>query len=161
LDFKYNMTKENMLDTLKHWRALKFLRELSSLEHGRSVSELQGGTYFFISPHYLVTNNLDYTRLWNRSIVNRYPNFNLDYYEVHYTQQLQIHVMVFVSGKDASILHKLNGKSHYKVTLAAVPFDNEINTLVSLPYERVLEASLHITPSKDQEDMYLLEATVR
>jgi hypothetical protein len=161
LDFSYHQTRENMFSSLKEIRMLSNLRELAPREHGKSVSELPSGTYFFLSPYNLVTNTKDTTRFWSRSIVSKDPQFIVDYYEVHYVSAKKIDLIAYVTEKDATKLHQLDGYSKQKVTLAPSPFDEKTNTLVSLPYYRILEAEVHITRSDDGEDMYLLDSVVQ
>lgn len=161
LNFSYYANRENMLSCLKEMRLLSSLHELAPHDHNKSVSELPSGTYFFLSPYFLVTNPADSTRFWSRSIVSRFPQFELDYYEIHYISAKKIDLIAFVTDKDANKLHKLDGHSKQNVFLAPTPYDAKTNTLVSLPYYRILEAKVQITRSDDGEDMYLLDSIVQ
>lgn len=161
INFSYYANRGNMLNCLREMRTLSSLHELAPHDHNKSVSELPSGTYFFLQPYFLVTNATDSTRLWSRSIVSRFPQFELDYYEIHYISAKKIDLIAFVTEKDANKLHKLDGHVKQNVSLAPTPYDEKTNTLVSLPYYRILEAKVHVTRSDDGEDMYLLDSIVQ
>jgi len=136
------------------------LRELTSMESGKRVTETPPGTFFFVlsligdkpaDERYLHIEQLT---------VSRYPVWKIADLEIHRTRDGDLFFLAFTTDVDANRITALSGVSNADVVLLP-EVDGDFKNLVRVPLQRVVSIrSRESTRAKDQR-FVLMDTVLR
>ena len=150
--------EDNFSEISKVRQAPRKLRELTSLESGKHISELPTGTYFFLYSSFFSGQP---PKLINDSFyrVDRFPSSVRDI-EIHSIEGSGLHIIGFLNESDASRISYLTGTVTHDIILSPV-FWGSMTSLVSIPINRIEASSYRTIQISEDEDHLVFDLKVK
>jgi hypothetical protein len=160
IDAQSGVTGKQAAQAIKSLRAKYGLRELSTFESGKKVSELPSGTFCFtLLPWIEDSRSINLAARVGSLTAFRYKRYDSDI-EVHLTSHSGIRVIGFTSESDAASVSHLSGESSHGILLSAVPWGT-MTTLVSMPVDRIQSSHAREIQASTKERFDVLELVVK
>lgn len=138
------------------------LRELTTFESGKYISELPNGTFFFTLVGWM-ENSPPFSGTIDSRILSlradRYKS-NSGYIEVHCISAREIQLVGFMSETDASSISHLTGETDHKVVLAPLSWGS-MTTLVSIPINRIQSSHCRELQNSTRDRVDILDLTIK
>lgn len=141
-------------------RAKNGLRQLTTLESGKTVAELPTDSYFFLSTVYLRTYSPQtFESRVMTAVSNRY-RAGSTYFEIHSTRSNGLSLVGVTTESDAARISKLSGKPPQDIVLSPLPWGS-MTTLVVLPVSRVQSCNDRDLQTSQNEEHRILDIKVK